>query len=77
MDVAWAAVMENAPMMADMGKYRTMMYEIFWLGKNPSPELSAQAVKDRIGKGEVTKGDLSALEALEAKAASLRGETKD
>lgn len=70
--------------MADPGRWKTMMYEAFWLGKEPTltPE-EQKALRER-GKGggpdgqhitqKPTSKELDAMKALAQRAAELRGE---
>ena len=77
-------MMEQAPLMADAGRWRTMMYEIFWLGQEPklTPEEQKQAqqrraqdAKEAIGT-PVKDRELQAMNALLERARQLREEQK-
>ena len=69
--------------MADPGRWRTLMYEAFWLGKEP--ELTPEERKEReqrrseearrmIG-APLAQSELAAMEELRAHAAQLREES--
>jgi len=34
-EFAWTEIVSEAPIMANPGEYRTMMYELFWHGNAP------------------------------------------
>lgn len=37
MEIAYSNLIGDAPMLANPGEYRTMMYQAFWEGKAPKP----------------------------------------
>lgn len=80
-DAAWSALLEEAPMMSNPFEYREMMYDAFWLGKQPKPRKDPP--KGRTGKhGERTppprpsrgpsKAALNALAAEQARIQALQ-----
>lgn len=36
-DIAWSAIFDESPALANPGEFRRMMYEAFWEGKAPTP----------------------------------------
>ena len=75
-------MMESAPLMSDPGRWRTMMYEAFWLGKEPTltaeeqkrmAERKVEEARRSIGSPR-TKGELDSMQALMERAKRLRGE---
>jgi hypothetical protein len=44
-EVAFDSLFDDAPMLANPGEYRTMMYEAFWEGKMPKPPKPGQSEK--------------------------------
>jgi hypothetical protein len=44
-EIAYDALMDIAPMLANPSEYRTMMYEAFWEGKEPKPRKPGQGEK--------------------------------
>lgn len=69
-------------MMSDPGRWRTMMYEAFWLGKEPTltaeeqrrmAERKVDEAKRSIGAPR-TKGELDSMQTLLQRAKQLRGE---
>ena len=73
-------MLSQAPMMADPARWRTMMYEAFWLGKEP--ELTPEERRDReqrrsaearqmIG-APAAQSELAAMQELAERAAQLR-----
>ena len=75
-DIAWSRVVEAAPLMADPARYRKVMYDLFFEGRQP--ELTAEE-KQRLAKqprrrggGAPSRQELDALEALRLKASQLR-----
>ena len=71
--------------MSDPTRWRTMMYEAFWLGQEPTltPEerkqqqqRQADDARRSIGS-PVGKGSIAEMDALLARAALLRGEQAD
>lgn len=75
--------MAQAPIMGDPGRWRTLMYEMLWLGEEPrlTPEERANMAKRRfervqesIGTGVASAKEKDAMAALMARAQKLRGE---
>jgi hypothetical protein len=64
-DVAWSALFDDAPALANPSEYRSMMYEAFWNGNMPKPKAN--------GDGAVSKPvPRSALAELEAERARIK-----
>jgi hypothetical protein len=78
-------MLSQAPLMSDPSRWRTMMYEAFWLGEEPTltaeerkhqQQRQADDARRAIG-APVGKGKLAEMDALLARAALLRGEQAD
>ena len=76
-------MLSQAPTMADPSRWKTLMYEAFWLGKEPEltpeeqkarREHTAQEARAAIGS-PVARSDLAAMDELLARAAQLREES--
>jgi hypothetical protein len=77
-------MLEQAPLMSDAGRWKTMMYEIFWLGQEPklTAEEQRQAQKRRTEDAKAAIGtpvkdrELEAMNTLLERARQLREEQK-
>lgn len=77
-------MMEQAPLMSDSGRWKTMMYEIFWLGQEPklTAEEQKQAQQRRSEDAKAAIGtpvkdrELDQMNALLERARQLREEQK-
>lgn len=71
-------MLAQAPAMSDPGRFRTLMYEAFWLGKQAeltAEERQAQAENTNRTIGTpASQTELAAVEELRARAAKLREE---
>jgi hypothetical protein len=82
MDIAWSKMIDAAPVMSDGRRYREIMYEVFWLGKEPTltPEERKRASGGKGAKAPkptgFSPGDLDTLREMRERAEQLRGEQK-
>lgn len=83
LDVVWGWLMGQAPIMGDPARWKSLMYQMLWLGEEPdlSPEEKANMAKRRIervnesiGRGTYSAKEKDAMAALMEKAKKLRGE---
>jgi hypothetical protein len=82
MDVAWSAILDLTPTLADPTRYKRAMYTVIWEGKEPelTPE-ERQAAREHAAadaKADIGRpaggSDLAALNRLESFAAKLRAQ---
>lgn len=81
LDVVWGWLMGQAPIMGDPARWKTLMYQILWLGEEPSltaeertnlAKRRIERVQESIGRGGATAKEKDQMAALMAKAEKLR-----
>jgi hypothetical protein len=75
-------MLDQMPMMAEPGRWRTMLYEVFWLGKEPTltaeerkaaAQRKTEETRKMIGT-PLKRSELDAMQAMIQRAQELRGE---
>jgi hypothetical protein len=71
-EFAWTEIVSEAPIMANPGEYRTLMYEVFWHGNTPAQRESSDG---KAGSAHLTPQQAQDdLKALVKQAERLRAE---